>query len=206
MNDLALMRKTDSTKLWNNLETRTEWNVLIVSASIPNRSALLHILGGLPLNAFTVATIEQAQKVLSRQSIDVIFSEESLSDGSYRRLLETATTTNKWKRFVVMLRTGEWDEYLEAMRLGVTDVVRCPLQPIEVALVLIALVRDRAGQYALASSLDNRALGHWSIRWLLYERRVTGMWRSRGLPSARSPAHAHAVISLGAFPNPTGTT
>jgi DNA-binding NtrC family response regulator len=148
MNDLALTPKTDSTKRWNNLETHTEWNVLIVSAYIPNRSALLHILGGLPLNAFTVATIEQAQKVLSRQSIDVIFCEESLSDGSYRRLLETATTTNKWKRFVVMFRTGEWDEYLEAMRLGVTDVVRCPLQPVEVALVLIALVRDRAGQHA----------------------------------------------------------
>jgi DNA-binding NtrC family response regulator len=149
MNDLALAPKTDSTKRWNNLETHTEWNALIVSASIQNRKALLRILEGLPVDTFTAATIEQAQKVLSRHSIDAIFCEESLSDGSYRQLLETATATNKRKRFVVMLRTGEWDECLEAMRLGVTDVVRCPLHPIEVALVLIALVRDRAGQHSV---------------------------------------------------------
>jgi DNA-binding NtrC family response regulator len=146
MNDLALAPKAASTKLWNNVETQKEWNGLIVSASIENRKALLRILDGLPVDAFTAATVEQAREVLSRHSIDVIFCEESLPDGSYRQFLEPATAKSKRKRLVVMLRTGEWDEYLEAMRLGVTDVLRCPLEPIEVELVLIGVARDRARQ------------------------------------------------------------
>ena len=146
MNDLALVPKADSTRLWNNVETQKEWRALIVSASVENRKALLRILEGLPVDTFIAATIEQAQEVMSRHSMDVIFCEESLPDGSYRQFLEPATARSK--RFVVMLRTGEWDEYLEAMRLGVTDVLRCPLQPIEVELVLVGLGRDRARQDA----------------------------------------------------------
>jgi DNA-binding NtrC family response regulator len=146
MNDLALATRNDSSKLWNNVETKREWNALIVSASMENRKALLRILERLPVETFAAATIEQAQEVLSRHSIDLIFCEESLPDGSYRQFLEPATAKNKLTRFVVMLRSGEWDEYLEAMRLGVTDVLRCPPQPIEVELVLIRVVRERAGQ------------------------------------------------------------
>jgi len=146
MSDLALAPKNVSSRLWNSVETHREWNALIVSASIENRKALLRILEGLPVDTFAATTIEQAREVLSRHSIDAIFCEESLPDGSYRQLLETATAKNKMTRFVVMLRTGEWDEYLGAMRLGVTDVVRCPLQPIEVELVLIGVARDRARQ------------------------------------------------------------
>jgi DNA-binding NtrC family response regulator len=146
MNDLASATKNDSSRPWNNVEAEREWNALIVSASMENRKALLRILEGLPVDTFVVATIEQAQEVLSRHSIDLICCEESLPDGSYRQLLQPTTAKNKLTRFVVMLRTGEWDEYLEAMRLGVTDVLRCPPQPIEVELVLIRVVRERAGQ------------------------------------------------------------
>jgi DNA-binding NtrC family response regulator len=145
MNDLALAPKHDSTGIWNNVETQS-WSALIVSASIENRKALLRILDGLPVDTFVAATIGQAQEVLSCHSIEVIFCEESLPDGSYRQFLEPPTAKNKLKRIVVMLRTGEWDEYLEAMRLGVTDVLRCPLQPIEVELVLIGVAHDRARQ------------------------------------------------------------
>lgn len=45
--------------------------------------------------------------------------------------------------FVVMLCSGEWNECLEAMRLGATDVIRCPLQSTEVEYVLIRAGRER---------------------------------------------------------------
>ena len=44
-------------------------------------------------------------------------------------------------RFVVMLCTGEWEEYLEALRLGAEEVLRCPLQPTDVDLALIHAMR-----------------------------------------------------------------
>jgi DNA-binding NtrC family response regulator len=86
----------------------------------------------------------EARAVLSESSVDVVFCDESLQDGSYRALLEAlAEPEQRSIRFVVTLVTGEWLEYLEAMRLGATDVLRCPLQSIEVELVLIRAVRER---------------------------------------------------------------
>jgi DNA-binding NtrC family response regulator len=146
MNNIALEPKTNSTRMWNDTTAYREWDVLIVSARRENRKALLQIFEGLPLNIFTAATIEEAQEVLSSQLLEVIFCEEFLPDGSYRQLLEPLVTKNSATRFVVTLCTGEWDEYLQAMNLGATEVLRCPLQSIDVELVLIRAGRDRERQ------------------------------------------------------------
>jgi DNA-binding NtrC family response regulator len=143
MNNTALAPTVDSTRVWNHAEILKQWDVLIVSARGENSQALLRILKDLPIHTFAAASVAQAKQVLSRHPVDLIFCEESLPDGSYRQLLELAIARNKKSRFVVILCTGEWDEYLEAIGLGVTDVLRCPLQSIDVELVLIGLGHDR---------------------------------------------------------------
>jgi CheY-like chemotaxis protein len=120
-----------------------EWPLLIVSSQPENRKALLHILEGLPVNTFLAGTISQAREVLSGRSIEIVFCEETLPDGSYRQLLEPLIEQHRMTRFVLTLCTGEWEQYLEAVRLGATDVLRCPLQEIEVELVLIRAGRER---------------------------------------------------------------
>ena len=40
-----------------------------------------------------------------------------------------------------MTKYREWEEYLEALRLGATEVLRCPLQPSDVDLALIHAMR-----------------------------------------------------------------
>lgn len=125
------------------LNRRAEWEVLIVSADLENRKALLGVLEELPIAVFSVDTIEQARDLLRTRFLSVIFCDESLPDGSYRQLLETVAAKYKETRFVVALGLGEWEEYLRAMRSGATDVLRCPLQAIEVELVLIRASRDR---------------------------------------------------------------
>lgn len=121
-----------------------EWDLLVVSSRLENRKALLRILDGLPVDIFTAATIRQAHEVLAGHSIRLIFSEEHFADGTYRELLRTVRAQHPGLRMVLMLCTGEWEEYLEAIRLGVTEVIRCPLQPTDVELTLIRAARETA--------------------------------------------------------------
>jgi DNA-binding NtrC family response regulator len=119
-----------------------EWDLLVVSSRLANRKALLHILDGLPVDVFTAATVRQAHEVLSRHPVRLVFCEEHFADGSYRDVLKTIHAEYPGLRLVLMLCTGEWEEYLEALRLGATEVIRCPLQPTDVELALIRAARE----------------------------------------------------------------
>jgi DNA-binding NtrC family response regulator len=122
------------------------WDILVVSARLENKRALLRILQGLPVSAFTASTVQQAHEVLSTHSIRVIFCEENFADGSYRDLLSAGRTLQIRTPLVLMLSTGEWKEYLEAMSLGATEALRCPLEPTDVELTLIRVARQYEGQ------------------------------------------------------------
>jgi DNA-binding NtrC family response regulator len=122
------------------------WDILVVSGRLENKRALLRILQPLPVSAFTASTVQQAHEVLSTHSIRVIFCEENFADGSYRDLLAAVHTPPIRTPLVLMLSTGEWEEYLEAMSLGATEALRCPLQPTDVELTLIRVAREHEGQ------------------------------------------------------------
>jgi DNA-binding NtrC family response regulator len=119
-------------------------NVLIVSARPTNKEYLLSVLNGLPITTFHAATIQQAREVLSSQFISVVFCEEALEDGSYRDLLSHAFLKPRMTRYVVLLCTSEWDEYLRALRLGASDAIRCPLQSADIELALIRATRQES--------------------------------------------------------------
>lgn len=116
--------------------------VLIVSCRPENRKALLRVFEGLPLNTYCVSNLEQGREVLAIHNVSIIFCEERLGDGTYRDFLSQAQSSNKNIRFVVMLCTGEWEEYLEAMQLGASEVIRCPLQPTDVDMALIHTMNE----------------------------------------------------------------
>jgi DNA-binding NtrC family response regulator len=120
--------------------------ILIVSCRLENRKLLTRIFEGLPLDIYMVSSIQQAKETLSSRAFSAVFCEERLPDGSYAGLLKEMQRTPGHPRFVVMLCTGEWDEYLEALRLGAEEVLRCPLQPTDVDLALIHAMRKDGRQ------------------------------------------------------------
>jgi DNA-binding NtrC family response regulator len=130
--------------------------VLIVSCRLENRKLLTKLFEGLPIDTYCVSSLRQAKETLHSRQFSVIFCEERLSDGPYRDLLEDVRTLPSHTRFVVMLCTGEWDEYLEAMRLGAEEVLRCPLQPTDVDLALIHAMRS---SHQNILRLDEKAIG-----------------------------------------------
>ena len=109
-----------------------ETAVLIVSCRPENRKTLARVFDELSINSYVAPTIRDAKELLASQSLSMVFCEERLSDGSYCDLLTNVRATSPEMRFVVMLCTGEWEEYLEAMRLGAQEVLRCPLRPTDI--------------------------------------------------------------------------
>lgn len=127
--------------------------VLIVSCRPENRKALLRVFDELSIISYVAPTIRDATEVLASRSISMVFCEERLPDGPYSDLL-TGGVRATWPetQFVVMLCTGEWEEYLEAMRLGAQEVLRCPLRSTDIDLVLIQAMKqnDRKAMTARA--------------------------------------------------------
>jgi DNA-binding NtrC family response regulator len=122
-------------------------DVVVAAASLENRKPLLRVLEDLSLNTISCSSFEQISEVLSRQDVLVVFCEESLGDGSYRDLLCAPEVREHDARIVVTIRTGDWGEYLDAMRLGAFDAIRCPLQPTDIELVVLRALREQRQQY-----------------------------------------------------------
>lgn len=124
-------------------------DALVVSDRMEHVKALVRILDGLTINVYVACSVRQAQEVLTRQPLALVFCDERIPGGTYRELLLSSDSKRKVSRFVVMLQTGEWDEYLEAMRLGAFEVIRCPVQPTDVEMTLIHATRDQAQRAAM---------------------------------------------------------
>jgi DNA-binding NtrC family response regulator len=122
-----------------------QMQALIVSDRMTHLKSLLTILNTLPINVYVASTLRQAKAVLSSQSFAVVFCDERLPGGSYRDLLVAPTTYGDAtpSQLIVMLHTGGWDEYLEAIEHGAFEAIRCPIEPNEVVETLIHATRNR---------------------------------------------------------------
>ena len=116
--------------------------LLIVSSRIETKRTILRIVDGLPVNAFTAPTIESAWEILMNHPIDVVFCDNLLPDGHYPDFLKSVRSEHRMARFIVLLSSDDWEDFLEAMRLGVSDVLRSSCQPTDVELVLMRAGRE----------------------------------------------------------------
>jgi DNA-binding NtrC family response regulator len=125
-------------------------DALVVSERMEHVKSMVRILDRLTINVYVACTLKQAQELLGRQPLGLVFCDERISGGSYRELLPPGDARRIASRFVIMLQTGEWNEYLEAMRLGAFEVIRCPVQPTDIEMTLINATRDQAQKAAMS--------------------------------------------------------
>src|SRR5215510_2850871 len=111
---------------------RPALNLLIVSNCLETKKALSRIIRGLPVNIYTSSSIDQAWEVLTTRFIDLILCHESLPDGAYPEFLSAVRAEYRMTRFVVLLASDEWEDYLKAIKLGVADALRRSYQPTDV--------------------------------------------------------------------------
>lgn len=116
---------------------QTQLNVLVASSNLENRRALIQILEELPLNVYSSSTLKQAEEVLSSRPFALVFCDDHLVDGGYGQLLGEVRMSKDNSRFIVTTSKGEWEDYLDATHLGAFDMIRWPLQPTDVELIVI---------------------------------------------------------------------
>jgi DNA-binding NtrC family response regulator len=122
-------------------EAQQSLDALIVSARPEHLKTLIRVLDACSARVVVAFSLRQAQGALSLQSFGLIFCDEYLSEGSYRDLLSAHIRPNGLK-LVLMLCSGDWPEYIEAMQRGAFDVLRCPLQVAEVEGVVVRATTD----------------------------------------------------------------
>lgn len=116
--------------------------VLVVSADLESRRSLVTILEGLCSQVMACSTVGQVTELFHTQTPNMIFSEDRLPDGAYADVLGVLRSRELSVPLVVMTRTGEWDLYTEATRLGALNVIRSPWLPTDVELNVIRGLRE----------------------------------------------------------------
>ena len=88
------------------------------------------------------STREQAEDVLSRQAVEIVFCDDRLPDGSYDDLIHREHYDHRIPRVVVTTRTGEWELYFQTIAKGAFDVIRAPWYATDVEMTVIRALRE----------------------------------------------------------------
>jgi DNA-binding NtrC family response regulator len=151
---------TGSMKHVNGLEARMNvpWQIVIASADLEDRRAMVNIMAKQGLDPIVAASVPECQQSVAQENVGLIFCARSLADGDYRDLLLAARAGKRRTRIVLTARITDWDEYLEAMRLGAFDVISAPCCPTDMEWMLLQALRDehaRTRQITFAQQAAN---------------------------------------------------
>ena len=120
------------------------WKLLVVSSGLESRESTATIFSLLGLDPICASTIGQYLGILAKQNIGLAFCDRQLSDGTHRDLLTLASCGPCSGRIRVVLSANVTnpDEYREAKRLGIYEVIAAPCHPIIVEWMVIQARRD----------------------------------------------------------------
>jgi DNA-binding NtrC family response regulator len=122
------------------------WQVVIASCDVEERRATCNILAKLGLDPIAAPTVRECEEIAAQENAGLIFCSRWLADGDYRDLLVAARGWSRKIKIVLAARVTDWDEYLEAMRLGAFDVISAPGRPTDVEWMVIQALREEHAQ------------------------------------------------------------
>lgn len=118
------------------------WDVLVASDNFEHRRSLIRILEELPLNVISVSTFQQAEEVLSRQHISLLFSDQRLPDGSYKQLLSHTQSVWQTPRVVLTTEASDPVDPEEVAERRVLGTLKYPFHATDVELQVIRAARE----------------------------------------------------------------
>jgi DNA-binding NtrC family response regulator len=120
--------------------------VVVVSADLENRHAIVGTLSRLEVDAICIPTLEQYQKIAGSAEVKLVFCDRQLPDGDYRDVLAAAMTSSARipPKVVVMARHLDSDSYHQAKKAGIFEAIPKPCRPTDVEwMVILAKKQDR---------------------------------------------------------------
>jgi len=109
---------------------------LVVSADDEIRQKLAESLDHCSLRAILASSSAEALIALTRHNVCMVLCAEFVTDGDYRGVVEIAKRVDRNLPVIVVSRTGDWPEYLEAMNTGIFDYLAYPPIPGELPRVI----------------------------------------------------------------------
>lgn len=116
-------------------------DILVACFDPAERKALLGLLRGQGCEPALFATVGEVRRMVAQQRAALIICEAQLEDGSFRDVLETVARAGAKTPVVVVSRTGDTAEYLEAMQSGAFDFLAYPFRPAEVEWIVSNALR-----------------------------------------------------------------
>lgn len=126
------------------------WDVLVASSDLEGRRALSNLLAKLGVDPLTTSSIRECTEIMATERVGLIFCDRLLADGNCYDLLNASRGRQMKARIVVTSSTADWDEFLEAMRLGAFDVIANPCRSTDVEWMIIQALRYERTEARLA--------------------------------------------------------
>jgi DNA-binding NarL/FixJ family response regulator len=106
---------------------------LLLACSDPkSRAHLTDSLNDTEFETILASSCEESSGVLARQPVSMVFCEDWLPGGGFPKLLKDVKESGTSTPVVVLSRTGDWEEYLAALRLGAFDMVIPPYERVAI--------------------------------------------------------------------------
>ena len=116
--------------------------IAVLFNSIENRTELLRaaaLAGALPT---LCRSFDELKQVVQNDPVGVIVCEDRVPQETFRRILDLTRQSTTPIPIVVASRTGEWEEFLLALRRGAFDYLVLPPQLHEVKRILALALRE----------------------------------------------------------------
>ena len=123
-----------------------EWDVLVASGNFEHRRALIRILEELLLNVISASTFQQAEEVLLRQHISLLFADQRLPDGSYKELLSHTHSAGQTPRVVLTTAASDPVDPQELAERGVLGTLKFPFHATDVELQIIHAAHEEQAE------------------------------------------------------------
>jgi DNA-binding NtrC family response regulator len=109
---------------------------LVVIHDPPSVDALSQRLAGRGLDLIFCSTVSEAVNLLARETVNAVFSQARLPDGTFREILRLADPRRSHIPVVVCSDFYDKNTYIEAMSLGAFDYIAYPFRRQEVDWIL----------------------------------------------------------------------
>jgi DNA-binding NtrC family response regulator len=121
-----------------------QWQILIASPDLETRRQTARILVKQGYDPIYAATVNQCREILEKQDIALVFCKRQFIDGDYRDILAAPVygSQSRRPRAVLMSDLMKPEQYQEARRSGVFDILGLPCRPTNIEWTIILAKRD----------------------------------------------------------------
>jgi len=124
-------------------------NGLVVSSNEEVRRRLGEILGQCGLATVFASTVAESGMALAGNEVFIVLCDDFLPDGRYVDIVRLVGQSDTKALVIVVSRTGEWPEYLTAIRAGAFDYSAYPPIPGELQRIIQNAFRECGRQRRL---------------------------------------------------------